>query len=399
MAYTTTTKQSYGNRVSKSFKGIGSGILLFIIGTVLLFWNEGRTVKVKRALNQAADVTVEMPDISRIDPQFEGKMVHAIGDASTAEILSDGLFGISLNAINLSRNVEYYQWTEQSKEEKKEKIGGGQEITTTYTYSKKWVSSPINSSDFADPDYKNSNFVLTTIESNQIVADVVDFGAYKLPPFLKYGISSAEETTPELTEQMIKEWNEVLWKRDSSATVTVSTGQAYFGRDVNNPDVGDVKVTFGYTPTPQTVSILAVVVGDTFGEFVAKNGKNVSRIALGSVSAANMYDAAQKENKVIAWILRIIAVILIIGGLRGIFNFLSTIFAVVPFIRRVLAAGINFICTVVGLIWSLLIFVIAWISYRPALGITLLVLIAALIVLLVMRSKKKKNIPADMPAQ
>jgi hypothetical protein len=108
-------------------------------------------------------------------------MVHAIGDASTAEILSDGLFGISLNAINLSRNVEYYQWTEQSKEEKKEKIGGGQEITTTYTYSKKWVSSPINSSEFADPDYRNSNFVLTTIEPNQIVADVVDFGTYKLP--------------------------------------------------------------------------------------------------------------------------------------------------------------------------------------------------------------------------
>jgi hypothetical protein len=121
MAYTTTTKQSYGNRVSKSFKGIGSGILLFIIGTVLLFWNEGRTVKVKRALNQAADVTVEMPDISRIDPQFEGKMIHAIGEASTTEVLNDGLFGISLNAINLSRNVEYYQWTEQSKEEKKRK--------------------------------------------------------------------------------------------------------------------------------------------------------------------------------------------------------------------------------------------------------------------------------------
>lgn len=398
MAYTTTTKQSYGNRVSKSFKGIGSGILLFIIGTVLLFWNEGRTVKVKRALNQAADVTVEMPDISRIDPQFEGKMIHAIGEASTTEVLNDRLFGISLNAINLSRNVEYYQWTEQSKEEKKEKIGGGQEITTTYTYSKKWVSSPVNSSEFADPAYRDTNFVLTTIEDNQVVADLVDFGAYKLPPFLKNGIRSSEQATPQLTEEMIKEWNEVLWKRDSSATVTVSAGQAYLGRDVNNPEVGDVRVIFGYTPTPQTVSILAVVVGDTFGEFVAKNGKNVSRIALGEVSAANMYDAAHKENKVIAWIIRIVAVILIIGGLKGIFNFLSTVFAVVPFIRRVLAAGINFVCTVVGLIWSLLIFVIAWISYRPALGITFLVLIAALIVLLVMRSKKKKNAPADMSA-
>ena len=109
-----------------------------------------------------------------------------------------------------------------------------------------------------------------------------------------------------------------------------------------------------------------------------KNGKNVSRIELGTVPAANMYDAAQKENKVIAWIVRIIAVLLIIGGLKGIFNFLSTVFAVVPFIRRIIAAGINFICTVVGLIWSLLIFVIAWISYRPALGITFLVLIVAL---------------------
>ncbi len=398
MAYTTTTKQSYGNRVSKSFKGIGSGILLFIIGTILLFWNEGRTVKVKRAINQAEDVTVEMPDISRIDPQFEGKMIHAIGEASTSEVLSDGLFGISLNAINLSRSVEYYQWTEQSKEEKKEKIGGGQEITTTYTYSKKWVSSPINSSEFADPDYQNSNFVLTTIESNQVVANVVEFGAYKLPPFLKYGIRSSEEATPQLTEEMINEWNEVIRKKDSSAIITVSAGQAYLGRDVNNPDVGDVRVTFGYTPTPQTVSILAAVVGDTFGEFVAKNGKNFSRIELGSVPAAKMYDAAQKENKIIAWILRILAVLLIIGGLKGIFNFLSTIFAVVPFIRRVLAAGINFVCTVVGLIWSLLIFVIAWISYRPALGITFLVLIAALIVLLVMRSRKKKNTPAEMPS-
>lgn len=398
MAYTTTTKQSYGNRVSKSFKGIGSGILLFIIGTVLLFWNEGRTVKVKRALNQAEDVTVEMPDISRTDPQFEGKMIHATGDASTAEILTDNLFGISLNAINLSRNVEYYQWTEHSKEEKKEKIGGGQEITTTYTYSKEWVSSPINSSEFADPSYQNSNFVLTTIDSKQVVADVVDFGAYKLPPFLKNGIRSAEVATPQLTEEMIKEWNEVLWKRDSSATVSVSTGQAYFGRDINNPDVGDIRVTFNYTPTPQTVSILAVVVGNTFAEFVAKNGKNVSRIELGAVPAANMYEAAQKENKIIAWIVRILAVLLIIGGLKGIFNFLSTIFAVVPFIRRVIAAGINFVCTVVGLIWSLLIFVIAWISYRPALGITFLVLIAALIVLLVMRSRKKKSAAADTTA-
>ena len=45
MAVTEVTKTSYGQRVGSSFRGIGSGILLLIVGTVLLWWNEGRAVK------------------------------------------------------------------------------------------------------------------------------------------------------------------------------------------------------------------------------------------------------------------------------------------------------------------------------------------------------------------
>lgn len=60
MAYTETTTTTYGQRVKKSFGGIGSGILLFIVGTILLWWNEGRAVKTTKMLNEAAGVTVEM---------------------------------------------------------------------------------------------------------------------------------------------------------------------------------------------------------------------------------------------------------------------------------------------------------------------------------------------------
>ena len=60
MAYTETTRTSYGQRVKNSFGGIVSGILLIIIGTVLLWWNEGRAVKTTRMLKEAAGVTVEM---------------------------------------------------------------------------------------------------------------------------------------------------------------------------------------------------------------------------------------------------------------------------------------------------------------------------------------------------
>lgn len=51
MAYTETTTTTYGQRVKKSFGGIGSGILLFIVGTILLWWNEGRAVKTTKMLN------------------------------------------------------------------------------------------------------------------------------------------------------------------------------------------------------------------------------------------------------------------------------------------------------------------------------------------------------------
>ena len=37
MAYTETTTTGYGTLVGNSFKAIGSGILVFIIGTVLLW--------------------------------------------------------------------------------------------------------------------------------------------------------------------------------------------------------------------------------------------------------------------------------------------------------------------------------------------------------------------------
>lgn len=62
MAYTETTTTTYGQRVKKSFGGIGSGILLFIVGTILLWWNEGRAVKTTKMLNEAAGVTVEMTE-------------------------------------------------------------------------------------------------------------------------------------------------------------------------------------------------------------------------------------------------------------------------------------------------------------------------------------------------
>ena len=57
---TQTTVQSYGSRVAGAFKGMGVGCLLVVIGVVGLFWNEGRTIKETRKLDEGEKVVVDV---------------------------------------------------------------------------------------------------------------------------------------------------------------------------------------------------------------------------------------------------------------------------------------------------------------------------------------------------
>ena len=152
MAYTETTNTSYGQRLSGSMKGIVSGLLMFIIGTCLLWWNEGRAVKTSKAIKEAESVAVHVDDVSTVDASLNGKLIHASAFADTKDTLADDIFGVRTLAIKLNRKVEYYQWIENSKSETRDKIGGGQETVTTYTYESKWVDKPVKSSEFKEPE-------------------------------------------------------------------------------------------------------------------------------------------------------------------------------------------------------------------------------------------------------
>ena len=114
MAYQETTTTGYGTRLKNSLGGIGTGFLLFVAGTALLWWNEGRAVKTDKMLNEAEGVTVEMEDVSKIDPEFEGKLVHATAFANTTDSLSDPNFNVGATAIGIQRKVEYFQWVEHA---------------------------------------------------------------------------------------------------------------------------------------------------------------------------------------------------------------------------------------------------------------------------------------------
>ena len=450
MAYTETTTTGYGTRVGNSFRAIGSGILLFVLGTALLWWNEGRAVKTEKMLDEAGSKYVEMENPNKKDASLEGELICGTALATTEDSLTDADFCIGAKAIALRRTVEYYQWVEHSQTKKEDKLGGKEVSTTTYTYSKQWVSSPVQSSQFHDPAYQNKNMVLTTVEEADQYAENVSFGAYKLPESLIHSISSREGIDLALAEDLLAQFDKntqaayerfygvqksiqqptqqpqqpvaqaipdsilallpdsVKAQLDSLQAVNDSINKQmanaenkkdlnyihqagnvlYFGRVPGAPEVGDVRVTFEKV-VPAKVTVMAVVDGDTFKPFKAKNGKRFQTLVMGAKSGDEIIEAEKEANNMILWFLRILGCLMVIGGLKGIFGFIETILKVVPFIAGIFGWGVGLVCTIIGVAWSLIVIAIAWLFYRPLLGISLLVLAGLLIWVFAFKGKDK----------
>ena len=447
MAYQEVTTTGYGTRVGNSFKAIGTGFLMFIAGTALLWWNEGRAVKTEKMLDEAGSAYVEMENPNKKDASLDGELICGTAMATTEDSLSDAQFGIGAKAIALRRTVEYYQWVEHEQSKSEDKLGGKQVTTTTYTYSKEWVRRPIESGEFKDPAYQNKNMALTTYEDAEQYAENVSFGAYKLPESLIHSISSREGMELALAEDLLKQLDkstQTAYERfygvqksnqpaqqpvqqpaipdsvrallpdsvkaalDSLQAVNDSINKQmenaenkkdleyvhqasnvlYFGRVPGSPEVGDVRVTFEKV-VPAKVTVMAVVDGDSFKPYKAKNGKRFQTLVMGKKSGDEIIDAEKEANNMILWALRIIGIMMVIGGLKGIFGFLTTILKVVPFIAGIFGWGVGLVCTVIGVAWSLIVIALAWLFYRPLLGISLLVLAGFLVWVFAFKGKDK----------
>ncbi|MCQ2204096.1 MAG: TMEM43 family protein [Bacteroidales bacterium] len=392
MAVTETTTTSYGTRVKRSAGGIKSGIILFVAGTCLLWWNEGRAVKTATMLEEAQDVAVHVENVENVDPALNGKLIHATANATTKDVLTDTDFGVSATAIKLDRKVEYYQYVEDCQTESKDKLGGSEETTKTYTCKVEWVRTPVNSSSFHGSNATSyKNITLMNFEDKSCVAQNVSFGGYHLNSSLTNGISDNSATNVKINQSVIDKWNSNIrqtMKAQNDNFVHINDNVVYFGRNPNSPQIGDVRVTFTQV-NPGIVSILAQVKGDTFESFTAKNGKTLSAIKMGAISMDQMFESEQEANKIFLWILRIVGWIVICMAFKSIFSILSTIFKVVPFVANILNWGVGLVSKVLGTTWSLLIIGIAWIAYRPILAGCILGVAVIITVLYIVKGKNK----------
>jgi hypothetical protein len=266
-----------------------------------------------------------------------------------------------------------YQWREHSKTSEKKKLGGSVEKTTTYTYDKGWSEELISSADFKESGHDNP--AAMEFVSEEKSAANVSFGAFRLNE-KQVGRIGAEQAYAFPTDFVCK----VERVQMQGSTIYVpnaeTRGNALNKRNaVAEPRIGDMRVTFKVV-YPHDISIVAKQMGDTFVGYTAKTGKKVDLLADGVKDSAEMFAAARSSNSMLTWLVRLAGFLLMYFGLSMVLKPLSVLGDVLPILGDIIGIGAGLVAGLVALVCALVTIAVAWLFYRPLIGVILLAVAA-----------------------
>lgn len=351
-SFTDTTTQGFFSRLASSLMGLLVGPLIVIGAIFLLSWNEDRAVEAIKGLADAASKVVEVQS-GAVLAANEGKLVHVTGAATAKGPIPDTDVGIKFpDQVAVQRTAEMYEWTEDQQEDSHTNLGGSKTTTTTYTYTKKWSDRAIDSSAFKHLDgHANPPMPFT---SNQFVASDAQLGAYKLEPAMLESVDLPQKLAP-----------------SAPAGWTTNAGKLYKG-DATAPKVGDMRVSYAGLPSGATLSVVAAQSHDGFAPFVTANGYQVQLTEVGNRPAAVMLADKRSAESTLTWILRAVGATAIFIGFSMFFNPLATLASVVPFLGWLARGAVGALAIAITIPLTLVVIAIAWIAFRPLLGIGLL---------------------------
>ena len=371
-SYTETVTTGWFSRIGDSIKGILVGIVLIIAAFPVLFVNEGCAVKTRKTLDQGNKEFIHV-DAAMVDSANEGKLIHLTGQAITENQLEDPVYHVQIQALKLRLQVEMFQWKEESSTKTQKKLGGSEEKVTTYTYSKVWQEGRIDSSQFKQAaEHTNPT---PMISSELWIAKPITVGGFTLNSGLTGKISNFSpiqiENDKQPPEVKLDKAPEEVVKNSSNPQLI--NGHYYQGTNPNTPQIGDLRITFQKVASPTEISIIAQQVGKTFETFTGKSGATIQMLEVGNHSAVAMFENAQNSNKIRTWIVRVVGFFLMFIGFTMLFKPLSVIADVVPIMGSIVGVGTSLVAFLLAAPLSLCTIAIAWISYRPLIGVPLLI--------------------------
>ncbi|CAO1442897.1 unnamed protein product [Diamesa hyperborea] len=292
------------------------GIILSIVGSAVLYLNEGRAYKVNIALTEALKETISIipdyyqRDVSAKSVNYEGKLIHVVNLLSVGEPLTDHVYNIQVQAVKLKKIVEMYQWHEDSTENKL--ITADEQSTRNYFYFKEWSGKPIDSRSFYLPGHTNPKTF--PAQTQTLVAEHAFLGNFELSEDVKDLIKTFIDITSDT--------------RPDDSYIKMHSGIYYHTDDLFDLKVGDIRIKFQFAGLEgDYYTIVGRLQQGKIVPFVSRLNKKVLLLAKGELTMEEIFKQEHHSVRLKTWTVRGFGFLMIFVAVTCTANLLQHIFA------------------------------------------------------------------------
>ncbi|KAL7299735.1 hypothetical protein TKK_0007485 [Trichogramma kaykai] len=330
------------------------GLILFATAMCIFVWNEGRAVKMAYSLDEALNnIAVVQSNVKPL-PEFEGRLVYVSGPISVSEPLTEPDYGVMVASIKLKRRAQMYQWIE-IEEERSFPGAEPTEADKHYYYTTEWRDKLIDSDSFYIR-FGHENPKEMPIKSQTQIAEEAYIGNFQLGMDLKKKFNDFVEVTSD--------------ERPERKDIKMHAGLYYYGEDLWEPKVGDIRVQMSYAGKAGDIySVVGKSENGVIEPFITSHGQEILLQRMHEISVDQMFHLEHRDNYWRTWAIRGIGWLVMFLAATCLANILKTIITNSNVLCGIIA--VESLTISVSMSISMLVVGFAWVWYRPVIGLGL----------------------------
>lgn len=296
------------------------GVLLILSSVLLIGYSEYKVIKI---LMNRDNLNNEINEVksTMVDKNNNDKLIFMNGYLILNKDLEDKEFNVSVRTSKLERVVEIYQYKETKEDDE------------TYSYETDWYSEIIDSSEFKNDGFDNPSSMKY---ENKTYYNDTYLGAFKL--------DDKEIDELGLDSRYLDLDSEFASKNGFN----VSDEYYITSKDIDFPEVGDIRISFRYNSS-SSVSVIAKQNNDTLSEYKL-NDLLIKKIYNGKLSKDEVIKDIYPLSLVLNILVIVASIILSIVGFKILNIKIIYSFILSLFIITVMFFKYNLIITILGLV-------------------------------------------------
>ena len=390
------------------------GIIIFCASFPLLWYNEKRGVRMAKMINEGLKECIEVNDYKCIK-ETEGCLVCVHGEIFNEEIIIDEVLGVRLvKGIKMHRKVEIFQLCEEKHNDDE------------HSYQKTWVNDIVDSSYFTLDTHRGKNERKTNkfVSNKTFYPNDLRVGEYGINNELKEMMKCEERLSLDNNQENLK-FDEI--KNRLNKTVQLNGELLYISKhEMSKPRIGDLRISYDFLPSPRFFTIVARQKGNMLEPYYGKNvdGPKASVEMDDKPKPSEQYDMNSnliekpsekpkedekkkgitktirdfmddsikinwlfedripldvcfstklKEEGKITWLLRLIGFLMMTFGVYFFFAPLLALVNWIPILGTLISFLFFIFSLSIGISLSLITISIAWLFYRPIVGVFMII--------------------------